>query len=103
MFGRLSISNNSSNQCWAYVNNKNFYKSRIHHHIGTSVINGVFYLNVPDDDSGYICFYSFHNEEIFRFKPKTGDLILFPYFFRASSGKIPRPGCESSFSKFVNG
>ena len=85
LFGELQLHNSNSRNCWAYVNNKNFFKSSIHDHIRTSVIISVYYLSIPQtssDDEGAICFYTFQNEEIFKFKPMTGDMIIFPYYFK---------------------
>ena len=85
LFGGLQLDNSNSRNCWAYVNNKNFYEGCIHDHCRTSVVNSVYYLSIPETasrDEGSICFYTFQNEELFKFKPKTGDMLIFPYYFR---------------------
>jgi hypothetical protein len=67
---------------WININGNGSYNEK-HHHMGNSangkrqsIVSGVFYLNVPDGDSGNIVFAQ-NNKESISIKPKTGDLLLF--------------------------
>ena len=82
-FGPFELSSRNIRTCWGYVTNKDFYKGGIHHHIRSSTLNAVFYLHVPEtttDREGSISFYDDARDEIFTYKPVTGDLLIFPNY-----------------------
>ena len=84
LFDGLQLLENNKRTCWAYFTNKDFYRGGIHNHMRTSIINAVYYLQVPKTKSykeGGISFYDEENNEVFCFKPRPGDLIIFPKFF----------------------
>ncbi len=67
---------------WININGNGSYNES-HHHMGNSanskkqsILSGVFYLSVPDGDSGNIVFLKSNNESI-SIKPKNGELLLF--------------------------
>lgn len=81
--GPLKLNSDNIRTCWGYVTNKNFYKGGIHHHIRTSTINAVYYLAVPQTNTGVegsISFYNDSRKEIYNIKPKPGDLVMFPNY-----------------------
>jgi hypothetical protein len=68
---------------WININGKGSYNEK-HNHMGTSpnskkqsILSGVFYLNIPNGDSGNIIFSEKNGNEI-SIKPDNGDLLLFP-------------------------
>lgn len=72
---------NPNYKFWSFVSNKKRNANVMHDHKKTSTANAVFYLNVPETknekEGGLIIKKSPSSKEIF-FKPKTGDLIIFP-------------------------
>ena len=48
IFGSFNLSTKQRNYCWANVYNKDTYRSNLHHHLQTSSVNGIFYLNTRD-------------------------------------------------------
>lgn len=85
LFGSLRLLENNKRTCWAYLTNKDFYRGGIHDHTHTSIINAVYYLQVPETKSyreGSISFYNSEDQEVFCYKPKVGDLLIFPNFLR---------------------
>lgn len=62
---------------WAYVSNSNDYASVFHDHKNTCTINSVYYLNVPDANSGDIEF-MLDGGKIYKYHPNNFDLIIFP-------------------------
>lgn len=85
LFGGLQLLENNKRTCWGYVTNKDFYRGGIHAHIRSSVINSVYYLQVPETKSyreGGISFYNGEDQEVFCYKPKVGDLLIFPNYLK---------------------
>jgi hypothetical protein len=80
VIGKYLINEKNKNICWANVNNYYHYKSVIHDHVQTSVINSVFYFNVPDTNTAGITFYRNFNEKYLTYYPKNNDLIIFPNY-----------------------
>ena len=80
-FGKYKLLPENSNICWAYVTNKNEHRGGIHHHVKTSIINSVFYLNMPSNNSGGISFYDDTYKRCLTYQPKKYDLIIFPNYF----------------------
>jgi len=70
--------------CYAYVSNINDYhpKNRIHNHATTCSVNGVYYLNVPSEQSGMISFYNDNDEQVYTYQPKAFDLLIMPNFMK---------------------
>jgi hypothetical protein len=60
---------------WCYFSDKNFNEGNWHNHINTSTINAVIYLKIPNDNLGID--FKFNNE-VKNYKPKSGDLLIFP-------------------------
>jgi hypothetical protein len=82
-FGPFEISPRNIRTCWGYVINKDVYRGGIHHHIRSSTLNAVFYLHVPEtvtEREGSISFYDDAQQEVFTYKPVTGDLLVFPNY-----------------------
>lgn len=85
LFGGVQLLENNKRTCWAYVTNKDFYRGGIHEHTRTSVVNSVYYLQVPETKSyreGGISFYNGEDQEVFCYKPKVGDLLIFPNYLK---------------------
>ena len=85
LFDGLRLLENNKRTCWADITNKDFYRGGIHNHMRTSVINAVYYLQVPKTKSykeGGISFYDDANNEMFCFKPRVGDLVIFPNYLK---------------------
>lgn len=80
-FGPLVLQISNKKTCWGYFSNKFYYLGGIHNHIQTSVINAVYYLQVPVTETlreGSLSFYNKQWQEVYNYKPIAGDLILFP-------------------------
>lgn len=80
-FGPLVLQTGNKKTCWGYFSNKFYYLGGIHNHAKSSVINAVYYLQVPATKTareGSISFYNEQNQEVYNCKPIVGDLILFP-------------------------
>lgn len=84
VFGPWTPSVKHKHWCWANVYNKDGYFdkeyiSNLHNHRGTSMINGVFYLNVPkdvDQESGALKI--LYEDQYFYYLPDTLDLVIMP-------------------------
>lgn len=82
LFGNFEILSSNNQMCWSYASNKfDHGPGNIHNHLNSSTINSVYYLNVPQSatiKNGSITF--FMNQENFSYRPKNGDLLLFPNY-----------------------
>jgi hypothetical protein len=78
IYGKLNLLENNKKDCWAYVQNKNDFKTVIHDHLKSAVINGVYYLNIPDENSGSIDFFDDDLNIIYSHYPKQNELLVFP-------------------------
>jgi hypothetical protein len=84
IFGPWTPSVRHKHWCWANVYNKDGYfdreyASNLHNHQGTSMINGVFYLDVPKgntEESGALKI--FYENQYFYYLPDTLDLVIMP-------------------------
>jgi hypothetical protein len=80
VFENLDISIYNRTICWANVYNKNTYRSNLHHHLRTSSINSVFYLQVPIDKMENSCglrvITKDHLDQVFI--PEELDLVIMP-------------------------
>ena len=80
IFGKLHLSSNNSNQCWAFCTNNEYWS--FNPHIHDCKINSVYYLNVPKyngNDCGPIMFSDNPESGKWQFyQPKNDDLIIFP-------------------------
>ena len=75
---------------WCYFSDKNFNRTDWHNHINTSTINAVIFLKIPKDNLGID--FKFNNE-VKNYKPKSGDLLIFPdylYHYPYPSYNKPR-------------
>ncbi len=85
LVGRFNLSPSSVSHCWAYVSNRSDYRGGRHHHLKTSTINGVFYLQVPPTDpgalhTGALNFFDSEGVPFMRFQPRENDLLIFPNY-----------------------
>jgi hypothetical protein len=80
LFKNIKISPKNNRSCWAYVSNSQDHSGYdvIHNHCETSTINGVFYFNVPCQNSGSLSFFNKQKEEIFEYYPKENFIVIFP-------------------------
>lgn len=101
VLGPFNLSEKNIETCWAYVTNKDHYMGGIHHHLRSSTINGVYYLNVPktdDEREGVITFYDDHDKELFWYKPRNGDLVIMPNFLKHQ----PKPISTEEYRIAIN-
>lgn len=80
IFGEVVLNDLNHLKCFPYVTNNIDYEGAIHNHKKTSVINGVFYLKVPCQDSGELNFYDNHKNLIYSHYPKENELLIFPSY-----------------------
>jgi hypothetical protein len=80
LFGELQLDPTNIKDGWAYINNKKFYKKGIHNHLNSSTINSVYYLTVPDTETGSINFFNGEHNIIYTHHPKEKELIIFPNY-----------------------
>jgi hypothetical protein len=80
LFGGLEFSYKNRSIGWAYVSNKNDYRSCIHNHINSATINSVYYLNIPSSESGAIKFYDDNYKVVYTHQPVNDELIIFPSY-----------------------
>ena len=80
LFGGLEFSYKNRSIGWAYVSNKNDYRSCIHNHINSATINSVYYLNIPSSESGAIKFYDDNYKVLYTHQPVNDELIIFPSY-----------------------
>lgn len=77
LFGPFSLLHTNSKEIFAYVSNNHNFEGTIHNHESTSVINAVYYFNVPDAEGGYLNFYDSRDKIIYQHKPSNNQLIIF--------------------------
>ena len=85
LLGPLHIHANNKRDCWCYASNKDFYRSGIHNHMRTSIINAVYYFSIPtidDERDSAISFYDDNKKEVWYYKPKECDLLIFPNYLK---------------------
>jgi hypothetical protein len=75
---KFTISKKNKKICWCYIDNIKKSVSNFHNHIDSSTINAVYYLNVPDNDSGHIEFLI--GDKMLAYQPKNFDLLIFPNY-----------------------
>lgn len=79
VFDELYISSYNREICWANVYNCDSYRSNLHHHLRTSTINSVFYLQIPNDgDPNSSGLRSVYNNKNYVFVPNELDLVIMP-------------------------
>jgi hypothetical protein len=90
LFGPLNIHADNSKKCWLYLTNENHYLGGIHNHTTTCMINGVYYFSIPKSNyyDGTISFYDGNNTNIWTYKPREQDLIIFPGFLNHEPNQI---------------
>jgi hypothetical protein len=85
ILGPIKLLPENSRDCWCYPSNNLYYRGGIHDHKTTSVINAVYYFSMPETTNyreGAIAFYDNNNTEVWTYKPRECDLILFPNYLR---------------------
>lgn len=85
ILGPFDVLESNKSSCWCYPSNNTYYRSGIHDHTRTSVINAVYYFSVPETSNyrdGAIAFYDANNTEIWAYKPREHDLLLFPNYLK---------------------
>ena len=85
LLGRFRVAPNSVPHCWAYVSNRDNYRGGRHHHIKTSTLNGVYYLQVPAVahdavHTGGLQFFDSEGVPTMRVQPREHDLLIFPNY-----------------------
>lgn len=78
LFGKLELLEQNKKDCWAYISNKDTKECIVHDHLRTAVLNGVYYLNIPDKNSGSLDFFDDNMNIIYTHYPKEGELLIFP-------------------------
>lgn len=86
----------SSNTCWAYVSDKNDFKEVWHNHLNTSTINGVYYLNIPEND--YVTIDFELNGNFYTRKVNNYDLIIFPNYLNHKPNRCYKDGHRISIN-----
>lgn len=77
IFGKLDLLENNRKDCWAYVSNKDSKECVVHDHVRTAILNGVYYLTIPDSTTGSLDFFDNDMNIIYTHFPKEGELLLF--------------------------
>ena len=81
IFGKITLDTKNSDACWSLCTNKDYWKSVPHHHIATSTINAVYYLQVPKVDEKYCGeILLFDNEKWEPYQPEPYELIIMPNY-----------------------
>ncbi len=80
IFKNFKLSINNSLALHPYISNKYDFRGGIHNHTITSIINAVYYIKIPDKNSGEICFYDEEQNLIYTHYPKEDELIIFPNY-----------------------
>jgi len=62
---------------WAYVSDKINFNEVWHNHLITSTINGVYYLNIPENNTSID--FELNNNE-FTYHPQENELLIFPNY-----------------------
>ena len=74
IFGEFDIYPDNRYYCWGYRSNKDDSKENLfHNHSETSIINGVYYLEVCDAGISFV-----KDREIYDYLPENGELLIFP-------------------------
>jgi len=100
-FGEIKLLDDNITSVWCYGTNKDYYKAGIHDHKTTSVINAVYYFSVPETKEyrdGAIAFYDNSGKEIWCYKPRECDLLIFPNYLKHQ----PLPTISSMYRFALN-
>lgn len=79
--GPLEIKKNNRRKIWAYVSRSTEFFQGVHDHSHTCEINAVYYHKIPASKSpiaNCLGIYNANKELRFWYKPKEGDLIIYP-------------------------
>ena len=76
LFKKTKLSYNK--EMWCYCSNINDFVSKWHNHENMCSYSFVYYFNVPDSEGGEILFE--HENSIFSYKPKCGNILCFPKY-----------------------
>lgn len=77
LFGEITLTDKNTDRCWINISSRNDNNLK-HNHLTTSVINGVYYLSVPELNSGKITFS--HDKLELSYQPKENYLVIFPNY-----------------------
>ena len=79
IFGRVDLDPRNTDQVHGLCTNKDCWESVPHHHIKTSTINAVYYLQVPQISNQFVGKVKFLvNEVWYDYQPEPNELIIFP-------------------------
>ena len=78
IFKRMDFSYRNNRICWAQVSNLQHTSFVWHNHLKTSNVAGVYYLKVPDQNSGQIYFGDNQHNILYKHQPFEDNLIVFP-------------------------
>lgn len=79
--GPLELKKTNRKKPWAYVSRRDQFFQGIHDHSHTCEINAIYYHTVPETNSpiaNCLGLYNDNNQLKFWFKPRNGDLIMYP-------------------------
>ena len=94
IFGKLDLYPDNRYSCWAYRTNKDNGKENLfHNHRETSIINGVYYLQVYDAGISFL-----KDNKKYDYLPETGELLIFP----ATLDHAPQPNRLPNYRYSVN-
>jgi hypothetical protein len=101
IIGPFTLLESNKRTCWCYPSNNEYYRGGIHNHKNSSVINAVYYFSVPITDGyrdGAISFYDATENEIWTYKPREQDLLLFPNYLKHQ----PLPTSSKNYRFSIN-
>ena len=115
MYKQIGVPELSVKSFWCNVNTYGDYNT-LHNHRG-SILSGVFYVDVPDENMGNINFqrsddieyylpplnnYNNFTGEKASYKPESGKVLIFPSWLRHSVNPFFGEGERSTFSATVS-
>lgn len=80
VFGPLTLAEHNSKELWGYCTNKDYWESVPHDHSTTSVINSVYYVNVPKEGERYLGPFKYINKhgEWVDYQVEPFELLIMP-------------------------
>jgi hypothetical protein len=81
IFGPFTLSDNHDDRICSLMTNNTYWEFNPHHHIATSTINGVYYLNLPKINDEYCGRFLVQWENAwYSYQPEPSELIIMPNF-----------------------
>ncbi|MFZ9376666.1 MAG: hypothetical protein ACO25K_06040 [Candidatus Fonsibacter ubiquis] len=81
IFGPFTLSEDHTDRLCGLMTNNNYWAFNPHHHIRTSTINGVYYLNIPKIEDEYCGRFMVQwNGSWHSYQPEPNELIIMPNF-----------------------